>query len=116
MKLVSMFVIFGLIFPLAGFAFAFSNPLGGAFGGRTTSVTYCTCSFSLMLNVGPHKGGTFIYIPFVSTVYKYYQVFSSGSWVLGTSSGTSTCLVYSGNSCVSRGTGSIIRKIGTSLY
>lgn len=90
--------------------------LGGSFGGRILGVQYCTCSFNLLLYVGPPKGGSFIYSPGISTLYKYYQVFRGGPWALGTSTGRGVCLQYAGLTCVSTGTGSIIRKIGTSLY
>lgn len=95
----------------------FTNALGFGipFGGRILSVTYCTCSFSLMVSVGPPRGGTFIYQPGLSRLYSYYRIFSSGPWVLGTATGNSTCLIYSGNSCVPVGAGLVMRLVGTSL-
>ena len=90
--------------------------IGGAFGGRILAVQYCTCSFNLLLYIGPPSGGSFIYQPGISTLYKYYRVFSGGPWALGTSVGTGTCLQFAVFGCVSTGFGSIIRKIGTSLY
>ncbi len=90
-----------------------ANPIGGAFGGRVLNVIPCTCSFGLMLTVGPPVGGTFIYQFGSSTLYKNYSP-TTGNWVLGTTLGRSTCLVYAGTSCVSVGNGALIRKMGTS--
>jgi hypothetical protein len=107
-------LILGLLIPAVGNA---AIPgLGGAFGGRILGVQYCTCSFNLLLYIGPPRGGTFIYSPGISTLYQYYQVFRGGPWALGTSAGTGTCLQYAVIGCVTTGFGSIIRKIGTSLY
>ncbi len=102
---------------LGGFpVFTNAATFGIPFGGRILYVTYCTCSFSLMVSVGPPKGGTFIYQPGASRLYSYYRVFSSGPWVLGTATGTSQCLIYSGNSCIVVGAGPVMRLVGTSLY
>ena len=86
------------------------------FGGRIYYVQYCTCSFNLLLYVGQPRGGTFIYQPGVSMLYMFYQVFRSGPWVLGNSTGTGECWIYWGEGCAMVGTGKIILKIGTSLY
>ena len=121
-KTISVFMFLAiflvLLFPATSYAFVIPG-FGGAFGGRTYSVTYCTCSlpFSILLSpVGPPRGGSFMYQPGISTLYMFYSVFSAGPWVLGTSSGNAICKIYSGNSCIVRGSGPIIRKIGTSLW
>ena len=115
MKFLSILIIIGLIYPLTSQAFVISNPLKGAFGGKILSVQYCTCSFNLLLYIGPPRGGSFILGP-GSIIYLFYQVYRSSPWVLGTSSGNAPCMQYSGNSCVKTGSGSIIKKIGTSLW
>ena len=117
MKLTLLIVILLLGFLFAPFVSHAAIPgVGGAFGGRILGVQYCTCSFNLLLYIGPPRGGTFIYTPGISTLYKHYQVFKGGPWALGTSTGTGVCLQFALIGCVSTGTGSIIRKIGTSLY
>src|SRR5258708_23475110 len=89
------------------------NVLGGGFGGRILSVIPCTCSFSLMLIVGPPVGGTFIYQFGVSTLYRNYSPIT-GHWVLGTSLGRGVCMVGFPPFCVSAGSGPVITKFGTS--
>ncbi len=91
-----------------------SNPVGGAFGGRILSVIPCTCSAGLLLIVGPPVGGTFIYQPGASTLYKNYAPIP-GHWALGTSIGKGVpCMVGIPPFCASAGSGALILKLGTS--
>lgn len=107
--------------PLNSSAFVISNPLGSPFGGRITSVVPCTCSgippfIPIKITIGPPVGGSFIYIPFVSKLYSYYNLLPP-SWTLGTSSGRRECLVGFPPACVSVGFGgTIIKIVGTSLF
>src|SRR3989338_6615195 len=89
-----------------------SNYLGGSFGRRIKSIVICTCSFSLKITVGEPKGGTFIYFPFTSRLYRNYSPVT-GRYVLGTSIGRAPCLQIAGSSCVIQGYGSVIMKMGT---
>lgn len=123
-KTISVFTVFifitfflGLLLPTISYAFVIPNPLGGAFGGRITFTTPCTCTvpFSILLSIGPPKGGSFMYQPGISALYMFYSI-SIGPWVLGTSSGRRECLVGVAPNCTSAGFGKIIRKIGTSLW
>jgi len=121
MKLIVILLITSglLLTPVAAFALVFSNPLGGAFGGRITTVIPCTCSVPptmLKITVGSPKGGSFIYIPGVSTLYKLYKLLPP-SWVLGLSTGRRECLIGTPPTCAPAGAGgTIIRMTGTSLY
>lgn len=86
-------------------------------GGRNYFVTYCTCSWGIMITVGPPRPGNFIFSPILgSTLYKYFQIFSAGPWVLGNARGYGTCWVGAYPDCAYVGGGPVIRLIGTSLY
>ena len=120
MRITAIIVVLIILFtPLSVFAFSFSNPLGSPFGGRITSVIPCTCSVPptmLKITVGPPKGGSFLYIPGISTLYQHYNLLPP-SWVLGTSIGRRECLVGFPPACTPAGFGgTIIRMTGTSLF
>ncbi|OGN08676.1 MAG: hypothetical protein A3J46_01710 [Candidatus Yanofskybacteria bacterium RIFCSPHIGHO2_02_FULL_41_11] len=108
-----------LTIPLSVFAVAFSNPFASPFGGRITLVVPCTCSIPptmLKITVGPPMGGSFLFIPKVSTLYKFYKLLPP-SWTLGLSAGRRECLVGLPPACTSAGFGgTIIRMVGTSLF
>ncbi len=105
--------------PTVTTAALFPNPLGSPFGGRITLILPCTCSIPptmLKITVGPPKGGSFLYIPSISTLYQRYKLLPP-SWVLGTSVGRRECLVGIPPACTSAGFGgTIIRMVGTSLF
>ncbi|OGN00838.1 MAG: hypothetical protein A2651_03075 [Candidatus Yanofskybacteria bacterium RIFCSPHIGHO2_01_FULL_42_12] len=70
----------------------------------------------LKITVGPPKGGSFLYIPGISTLYMFYNLLPP-SWVLGLSIGRRECLVGIPPACTSAGLGgTIIRIIGTSIF
>lgn len=121
MKLIVILLIISglLVAPVAVLALTFPNPLGGSFGGRITSIVPCTCSVPptmLKITVDPPVGGSFIFIPKVSTLYKFYKLLPP-SWVLGTSVGRRECLVGVPPTCAPAGAGgTIIRMTGTSLF
>ena len=106
-------LIASLILPSTTLALSIPG-LGGSFGGRILAVIPCTCSLSMLLIVGPPKGGSFIFRPGVSKLYANYTLLPT-RWVLGNSSGTDVCLTGIPPFCVSVGRGSIIGKIGTSF-
>ena len=97
--------------------FAFAGLL--PFGGKITSIFPCTAApGTLLLTVGPPKGGNFLYVPGASRLYSYYSI-KPGSWVLGTASPGGACyyLVRFDDDWKTRSrpaTGSII-MMGTSL-
>lgn len=92
------------------------------FGGKILSTVFCICSFDLMLVIGPPRGGSFIYKPGVSILYKLFNVWRPGPSVLGTASvATSECSVPNpglvlgfGPKCIPIGVGRVIKRIGTS--
>jgi len=108
-----------LIIPISVSAISFSNPFGSPFGGRITSIIPCTCSIPptmLKITVSSPRGGSFLYIPFVSRLYENYNLLPP-SWVLGTSAGRRECLVGFPPFCTSAGFGgTIIKMMGTSLF
>lgn len=114
LKILLVLLLFTFIFSLTIPHRAYAQ-INNAFGGRILFTIPCTCSLSLLLVIGPPKGGLFLYIPFVSTLHEYYTP-RAGVWALGTARGRSQCLQYVGVTCTSIGSGSIIRRIGTSLF
>ena len=120
MKLAFVLTIILVAFvPSTSFAILISNPLGSPFGGRITSIIPCTCSIPptmLKITVGPPLGGSFLYIPRVSTLHLYRNLLPP-SWVLGNSVGRRECLTGFPPVCVSVGLGgTIIRIVGTSVF
>lgn len=59
------------------------------------------------ITVGLPRPGQFVYIPGVSRLYQYFQIFRIGPSVLGTAAGFSPCFPLGG--------GQIILQVGTSL-
>lgn len=120
-SIIILLIIIGVLtIPFTALALSL-NPLNTQFGGRITLVAPCICSpGTLMIKAGPPKGGTFIYVPFVSTLYKF-RVLIPGVWSLGLASGRRTCYIPAPKPpyCspgIPIGSGPIIRKIGTSLF
>lgn len=93
---------------------------GGAvtpFGGKTTSMVNCTCSFNILLYVQDTKGATLplIYQPGVTVLYQGYRP-TSGVNVLGNYTSGGQCQIYAGTSCTSGGTPiGTMTQLGTSL-
>lgn len=108
-----------LFVPSSPYYALIADPLGSPFGGRITSIIPCTCSVPptmLKITVGQPRGGSFLFIPGVSTLYRNYKLLPP-SWVLGTSIGRRECLVGIPPACTSAGFGgTIIRMVGTSLF
>ncbi len=86
------------------------------FGGKTVSMTTCSCSFNLLLYVLDPRGATtpLIYQPGATILYKMYTP-TVGVNVLGQYTTGGQCLVYVGTGCSSGGTptGTMI-QLGTS--
>lgn len=106
------FILISLLLPTTATALSFPLNFGGAFGGKILSVIPCTCAFSLLLRVGPPKGGSFLYVPGVSKLHQNFSLIP-GRWILGTSFGRASCLTGFPPFCAPFGSGAIIRKIGT---
>lgn len=58
-------------------------------GGRVQMVEMC-CN-GVKIKVGDPKGGEFLFMPGLSKLYAYYNIFTPGVWVLGTATGIATC-------------------------
>jgi hypothetical protein len=88
------------------------------FSGRVSNVTYCTCSASIMLDIGGSSGGgkkSLIYTPGASQLYATFNIYGTGENVLGTYTSGGTCLVYHGEDCSSQGSpDGTIKMVGTS--
>lgn len=85
------------------------------FGGPILKATFCTCSFNILLTVGPPLPGNYIYQPGVSIPYAYGQVFRSGPWVLGNWIPGGMCSMWIGKACVPLPSAGTILEVGTSL-
>ena len=75
------------------------------FGGTVLSTVVCTCTANTLVYVQDLRTSSMlslIYQPGATTLYEYYNVFSSGASILGTyTPGAGQCQIYSGNSCTS---------------
>jgi hypothetical protein len=80
------------------------------FGGLILNVTYCTCSFNLLLTVGPPVGGNYIFQPGVSVPFPYGQLYRPGPWILGAWVPGGACMMWVGKACAP------LPSIGTILY
>lgn len=77
-----------------------SIPSKGAlgFGGEIMDVMVCDCSENIAIVVGTPTPGVYMYEP-TTILYEYYNLFTSGSWVLGTYTPGGVCLEISGPDC-----------------
>ena len=110
--LILSFILIYLLMPSVANALSIPSGFGGAFGGKILTVIPCTCTRSLLLIVGPPKGGLFLYVPGLSRLYQNFSLIP-GRWILGTSIGKAPCLTGFPPVCIPTGSGAIIRKIGT---
>lgn len=89
------------------------------FGGKISDTYFCNCSYTWLITVDDSVGfgGDFIYVPFATTLYSWYQIFSAGPWVLGLySPGYGVCLEYAGVTCTTYGSNQgTMTMVGTSL-
>lgn len=102
-------------------------PLGAAAaGGATPVVTNLIggkilkselCCNGVKITVGPPKAGIFMYMPGISRLYSYFNIFMPGPYVLGTASGVAVCqklISFIPCAIPEPVPGGIIRMIGTS--
>ncbi|MGM0482660.1 MAG: hypothetical protein ACQEP6_02240 [Patescibacteria group bacterium] len=113
-----LFLVLFLITPFLFFVpeteKALSNPQN-PFGGKINSIKYCPCTPGILLEVGPPREATVMYLPGQSTLYAYYNIYKTGVWLLGTHTGSSrSCRVYSNTGCTTIGSGYVIEIVGTS--
>lgn len=85
------------------------------FGGFVAGVVYCTCSPGAIVNVGPPRGGSFLYVPGATQVFQFFQIPRPGVWLLGNySPGVGACLVFVGKGCAPIPHQGLITIVGTS--
>ncbi len=84
------------------------------FGGKSEQITYCTCSDAILHKVGPPVGGNFVYVPGQTTLYEYYQIYTSGVQLLGNYQSGGQCLVYRGTTCSEEQVDGTMTQVGTS--
>lgn len=84
------------------------------FGGKSQQITYCTCSNAILHKVGPPVGGNFVYVPGQTTLYQYYQIYTSGVQLLGNYQSGGQCLVYRGTTCTEEQVDGTMTQVGTS--
>ena len=85
------------------------------FGGFVFSVVFCTCSAGAIVNVGPPRGGSFLYVPGATQVFQFFQIPRPNVWLLGNySPGVGACLVFVGKGCVPLPHQGLISIVGTS--
>ena len=92
-----------------------SGSFGTPFGGMSTAVFYCNCSFNFRIMVSPPVGGTFMYQPGATILYQYGQIYRTGVWLLGLHSGSASCLIYVVKGCSNIGTHPLMYMVGTSM-
>ena len=90
------------------------------FGGLSTYVFYCTCSFSIAitiddLTISPPLILPIIYQPGGTTLYPYGQVFIPGVWLLGLWTSGGDCEYYVGKGCSTYPTEGTMSMVGTSM-
>lgn len=85
------------------------------FGGQIEDVMICDCSENIAIVVGTPTPGVFMYEP-TTVLYEYYNLFTTGSWALGTYTPGGVCLEISGPDCtpLANPTGTI-DSVGTSM-
>ncbi len=82
------------------------------FGGKVVYVDYC-CDGSVYMVVVGQKGGTFIFSPYSSMIYMYYNVWTAGPWVVGDANPGGYCELID-TECEGGISGNMITRIGTS--
>lgn len=93
------------------------------YGGSIQSVTYCTCSASILLYVWDLTTKSMVqilYTPGISSLRSYYNIFIPGPNVIGGMTlGGGVCEVVTGDTCTQQGNPQgiidFLRGIGTSL-
>ncbi len=96
--------------------------LGDPFGGMSTYVFYCTCSFNIAVTINDLTVGssnpsplTLIFQPGVSILYPYGQIYRPGVWTLGLWNSGGSCTYYVGKGCSTYDTDGTMYMVGTSM-
>jgi hypothetical protein len=114
-QIISFTLVCTLVFGSTATSAYATSPLY-AFGGRLTTVFYCTCMNAYLLTITGPKPGMFIYYPGVTTLYMYFMALIPGVQQIGTASMTPVPgMVYAGTGCAPSGAGMPIIMMGTSL-
>lgn len=113
LKIKNIFLLIFLLFMLPNYVNAISLV---SFGGKVLTSIPCTCSApgTMMVTIGPPKGGTYLYIPFTSRPFPFYYP-SVGRWILGNVSAAPTACMMIASPCTSSGFYRTITIFGTSL-
>ena len=95
---------------------------GDPFGGMSTYVFYCTCSFNIAVTINDLTVGssnpsplTLIFQPGVSILYPYGQIYRPGVWTLGLWNAGGLCTYYVGKGCSTYDTDGTMYMVGTSM-
>ena len=120
-KILAVLILAGLFLALDGLIKE-SSPVSAAlnmfnFGGRIYSIFPCTCDESYIVYIGNPKGGAFMYQPYSSRTYSWYNV-RPGVWAKGLYlPGEYPCLnpVCKGACCPNNYAYGLILTIGTSF-
>ena len=117
-KIGGLFVVLAIVtsvFVVLPFEQAKAIPTGIPFGGWITWVTYCTCTFNMLLTVVGPSPGTFVFQPGVSIPFPFGQVYRPGPAVVGSYVPGGICMIFVGKGCAPLPTTGTIITIGTSL-
>jgi hypothetical protein len=113
--LISVFIAVTIITSAVFVSYAPAQSGTLPFGGMVRNVIWCTCSSGAVVDVGPPRGGRFLYQPGSTRVYEYYQIPRVGVWLLGNYlPGAGVCLQWSGKSCFAVPHQGLITIVGTS--
>lgn len=82
-------------------------------GGRSEEAQFCSCSICFKLDVGSPKDGTFMWCPWYTRTYQYYNIFPN-AWQLGKAPMWIPCLQISYPYCRTDGGGFLLKMTGTS--
>lgn len=85
------------------------------FGGPILSVFWCTCSFNLMVVVGPPVPVIAMYQPGVTLLYLFGQIWRPGAWTLGLWGPPTACAIIIPYGCAVIATPPMMIMVGTSM-
>ncbi len=110
----SMVIAFGIILTVLFFKKEQTQAsVGLPFGGTINDAEYC-CDGSIYLVVGTPRPGAVIFSPYISRLYKYYEIFTPGPWVLGDAIPGGYCDLVDAD-CEGGVPGNTIIQVGTSV-
>lgn len=85
------------------------------FGGPILSVFWCTCSFNLMVNIGPPVPIIAMYQPGMTILYLFGQIWRPGAWTLGLWGPPTACAIVVPYGCQVIATPPMMVMVGTSM-